>query len=345
MPVTEMKDELYRMEPSVSVIMAVHNGERHVREAVDSILGQTLSALELIVVDDASTDATAQVLATYNDSRLRMLHNQHRVGPAAARNRALRMARAPLIAIQDADDSSFSHRLQTQAEFFRRNPAVDLAGAHAIAMGADSQEGRLLGYPPAGDLQIKWASLFWNPFIHTTIMLRRSALEEAGAYNEEGELAWLAEDYELLSRIGRAHGTANIGQVLVRYRITPNGASARPADLQRLSEEVSSRNLRWLLGGDGIHTEAVQALRRFWFEGKSLSAADARRVLAYNKILHDAFLSHYVAHRARSLPRARFYLSCARRTLAQARHNSHLDASSRRAMLLSTMALAAKAVG
>ena len=332
------------MEPSVSVIMAVYNGERHVREAVDSILGQTLSTLELIIVDDASTDGTLQALATYHDSRLRVLRNQHRTGPAAARNRAVRTAQAPLIAIQDADDSSFSHRLRTQAEFLTRNTFVDVVGAHAISIGPDGQEGGLLRYPPRGDLEIKWASLFWNPFIHTSIMLRRSALEKAGVYNEEGELAWLAEDYELLSRISRTHGTANIGQVLVRYRTTPQGASARPADLQRLSQEVSVRNLSWLLGEDRIDTHAVQAMRRFWFEGKSLSAADARRALACNNILHEAFLSRYVSHQGRSWPRARFYLSCARRAFAEARNNSHLDASSRRAMLLSTVALAAKAV-
>ncbi|HEY6937403.1 MAG TPA: hypothetical protein VI424_09645, partial [Terriglobales bacterium] len=120
--------------------------------------------------------------------------------------------------------------------------------------------------------------------------------------------------------------------------------SARPDDLLRFSEEVSADNVKWLLGGHEIDQEAVRALRRFWFEGKSLSAADARGALACNKILQRAFLARYVEHRVRRIPRARFYLGCARRALAQARNNSHLDCSCRAAMLLSTLSLAARAV-
>lgn len=331
------------MMPKVSVIMAVYNGELYVREAVDSILSQTLKDLELIIVDDASTDATPELLAAYTDSRLQRLCNPRRLGPAAARNRALRTAQAPLIAIQDADDISFSHRLQTQAEFLARNSSFDLVGAHAMSVGDDGRETGLLSYPPTGDLDIKWALLFWNPFIHTSLMLRRSAMEEAGVYNEDGELAWMAEDYELLSRVTRTHRAANLSQALVKYRANPAGASTRNADLQRLSEEVSTSNIKWLLGGSGFEVEAVHALRRFWFESKSLSAADARRALACNRTLQRAFRARY-AEWARRIPRARFYLGCARRALAQARNNSHLDRSCRTAMLLSTLSLAARAV-
>jgi hypothetical protein len=114
--------------------------------------------------------------------------------------------------------------------------------------------------------------------------------------------------------------------------------------LLQFSEEVSADNVRWLLGADEIDQEGVRALRRFWFESKSLSAADARCALTCNRILQSAFLARYVERRVRRIPRARFYLSCARRALAQARNNSHLDRSCRAAMLLSTFSLAAKAV-
>jgi glycosyltransferase involved in cell wall biosynthesis len=332
------------MLPSVSVIMAAYNGEHHVREAVDSILGQSLGNLELIVVDDASTDATSRVLARCRDSRLRVLHNPSRLGAAAARNRAIQIARAPLIAIQDADDVSFPQRLQTQTQFLARNGSVDLVGAWAVSMSDDGQRIGLLNYPPTTDLAIKWALLFWNPFIHSSVMLRRSTLEQAGFYHEGRGPAWFVEDYELFSRISRTHQAANIGEALVKYRVHPAGTSARYADLQRFSEEVSTSNVNWLLGGSRIDVETVQALRRFWFEGKSLWAADARRALAYNKRLQPAFLARYVEHRARRIPRARFYLGCARRALVQARNNSHLDRSCRAAMLLSTLSLAARAV-
>lgn len=325
------------MEPSVSVIMAVHNGERHVQEAVDSVLAQTLPRFELIIVEDASTDATPQILAGYTDSRIRLLRNPRCLGPAAARNRALRIARAPLLAIQDADDSSFPHRLQRQAQFLARNPAVALVGAHALSIGEDSREVGLISYPPASDLEIKWALLFFNPFIHTSVMIRRSALQNTGFFNEQGERAWLAEDYELLSRINRKHRTANICEVLVKYRINPAGLSARSLDLERLSGDVSRNNLSWLLGGSQIDLDTVCALRQFWFQSRLLSAAGARRAVAWNEALHRAFLSRYVLNRMPSWRRARFCWRRFLQALAQARRNPQLDRSTRLAMILSTM--------
>ena len=332
------------MSPAVSVIMAVHNGEAHIREAADSILSQTLSNLELIVVDDASTDATAEVLARYDDPRIIRLRNERRLGPGGARNCALRMARAPLIAIQDADDISLPHRLETQAEIFAKNPALGAAGAYAAVIGRAGRDGGTMSYPPTRDLEIKWALLFWNPFIHTAVMVRRSVLEETGGYAERGELAWLAEDYELLSRINRKHRTANVGEVLVKYRINPFGASTRLGELQRLSEEVSGRNVSWLLGDSGLDGETLQAVRRFWFDGKSLSPAEARRALTGNKRLHRAFFSRYVKGGPVRVSRARFYLGCARRALGQARRNSQLQPSCRADMVFSTIRLALKAM-
>ena len=332
------------MPPAVSVVMAVHNGEAHLREAVNSILSQTLTKLELIVVDDASTDATAEVLAKYYDPRICILRNECRLGPGGARNCALRMARAPLIAIQDADDISLPHRLESQAEFLAKNPPLGGAGAYAAVIGEAGRDDGTMSYPPTRDLEIKWALLFWNPFIHTSVMVRRSVLGETGGYAEQGELAWLAEDYELLSRINRKHRTANMGEVLVRYRINPLGASARSGELRRLSEEVSRRNVNWLLGNNGLEVETLQALRRFWFEGESLSPMEARRALTGNKLLHQAFFSRYIEGSTLRAGRARFYLGCARRALGQARRNSQLQPSCRADMLLSTIGLALRAL-
>src|SRR5690348_14105465 len=93
-----------RREPRVSVIMPAYNAARHLRDAVDSVLGQTLREIELIVVDDASTDATGQILASYSDPRLRVIRHPHNQGISAARNHAVAAARAELLAFMDADD-------------------------------------------------------------------------------------------------------------------------------------------------------------------------------------------------------------------------------------------------
>lgn len=331
------------VEPLVSVIMAVYNGEHYLREAVNSILSQTLSHLELIIVDDASTDGTAQVLAGFRDSRIRTTRNPYRVGPAAARNRAIAMARAPLLATQDADDISFPHRLQTQVEFLASTPSVSLVGARAASISEEGRQCGVLTYPPTHDLDIRWALLFWNPFIHSSVMFRRSALDSPEAYNQNGELAWLAEDYELFSRISRKHCSANLPELLVKYRINPAGASARPGDLQRLSEEVSRSNISWLLGRE-VDLEILRALRGFWVQGRPLSAQSAHRALVGSKPLLQAFLSHYLGRETWIVPRTRFCWKRARRAFSLARHSPQLGLSCRGAMLLSSLAIAARAI-
>lgn len=306
------------MIPKVSVIMAVHNGEAHLVEAVDSVLSQTLKDLELIIVDDASTDATAAILAWYSDPRLCILRNPRRSGPGAARNRGLRIARAPLVAVQDADDVSLPYRLEMQVKFLANHPDVDVTAAYAMAISRNGQELGIMRYPPIQDLEIKWALLFWNPFIHSSVVFRRFVLDQTGPYAEKGEFAWLGEDYELLSRISRTRVAANIGQVLIRYRANPDGASAQVSNLQRISEEVSMRNLRWLLGPGVVDEATLTSLRSFWVGRRPLSRGDACRALAGNKLLCRAFQSRYVEKDAHRLVRTRFYVARARQVCRQA---------------------------
>src|ERR1700734_3980538 len=102
------------MPPSVSVIMSVYNGERFLRNAIDSVLRQTLADWELIVVDDASTDSTPDVLATYRDSRIRILRNDTNSKQAVCSNRGLAVATGRYIARLDADDISLPSRLAKQ---------------------------------------------------------------------------------------------------------------------------------------------------------------------------------------------------------------------------------------
>src|SRR5947207_2062875 len=100
--------------PRVSIVMAVHNGARHLRAAVESVLGQSLADLELIIIDDGSTDATEEILASYGDRRM-IIIRQDRRGQTRSLNHGIEIARAPYIARQDADDVSLPDRLEKQA--------------------------------------------------------------------------------------------------------------------------------------------------------------------------------------------------------------------------------------
>ena len=135
------------MTPAVSVVMAVRNGMPWVAEAVTSVLGQTLADLELIVIDDGSSDDTAAALAAFRDGRLRLVR-QDPAGLTRSLNRGLGLARAPLVARLDADDTAQPDRLMRQAALLASRPDIGLVGTGALEVDA---AGRAVGtiVPPA----------------------------------------------------------------------------------------------------------------------------------------------------------------------------------------------------
>jgi glycosyltransferase involved in cell wall biosynthesis len=130
----------------VSVVMATYNGERFIGAAIDSILAQTHSNFELIVVDDASTDATSGILAAFTDPRLRVIHSPANNGVARARNRGFDCARGDYIALLDHDDLSHPTRLARQVEYLETHPGIVLVGT----LTQQLRDGRLDRVRPAG---------------------------------------------------------------------------------------------------------------------------------------------------------------------------------------------------
>ena len=222
--------------------MAVHDGARWLREAVDSILGQTLADLELIVVDDGSTDATADILAGYRDRRLSVVR-QSRAGLTRSLNRGLGLATAPLLARLDADDVARPERLARQVAFLDAHPEVAVLGTGCREIGPDG-EARGVYAPPADDAAIRRALIRRNPFVHSSVVMRRSAIQAAGGY--DGTVA-VAQDYELWLRLSRVARMANLPEPLVLRRLAPGRVSVA-RDTERLRTEVRVK-LRALLSG------------------------------------------------------------------------------------------------
>jgi len=122
----EMGMEHVSAVPRVSVAMAVYNGERYLRQAVDSVLAQTFCDFEFLIVDDGSTDSTPEILAGYGDRRVVVISNSQNVGLTRSLNRCLERARGEYVARMDADDVSMPTRLEKQAAYLDRHPAVGL---------------------------------------------------------------------------------------------------------------------------------------------------------------------------------------------------------------------------
>jgi glycosyltransferase involved in cell wall biosynthesis len=211
-------------DPLASVVMAVFNGERFLREAMESILSQTFRDFEFIIIDDGSTDRTASILAEYerSDPRVRVYHQQNR-GIAESGNRGCRRARGRYILRMDQDDVSVPERLERQAGFLEKNPEVGLLGG---AFEAIDEQGRqvFVDRPPLEDGPIRAAfrSLSY-PMCHPAVAMRKQAFDATGGYR--AQFLHGAEDYDLFLRIIESWKVANLPEVVLRKRVHSNQAS------------------------------------------------------------------------------------------------------------------------
>ena len=217
----------------VSVVMSVFNGERFLLEAVDSILGQTYGDLELIVIDDGSTDGSSAILEQrgLEDPRLRIFH-QANVGLTRSLNRGVGLATGEYIARMDADDIADPTRIERQVAFMDAHPDVGLLGTGYREIDA---EGRVLGvkaFPMVDDRTLRATLIRYNPFFHASVMLRREVFAAVGLYDPA--LA-LVEDYEMWFRVARRFRLANLMEPL----------GMRRYDGVNLSIRRDSKQLAW----------------------------------------------------------------------------------------------------
>ncbi|MEW6417131.1 MAG: glycosyltransferase family 2 protein [Nitrospirota bacterium] len=202
--------------PKVSVIMAVYNEERYVQKAIESILNQSFKDIELIIVNDASTDGTGEILNQYNDERIIIINSIENIGRAKARNLAIKASRGNYIAIMDADDISMMQRIQKQVEYLEENRNVAILGTDYFPIDKTGKRIHAKLLMPINSNEIKKSVFKFNPFIHSSVMIRRTVIEEFGGYDERFELA---HDYELVLRILNKHEGYNLPEELVAFRI------------------------------------------------------------------------------------------------------------------------------
>jgi glycosyltransferase involved in cell wall biosynthesis len=224
--------------------MPVYNEAPFVGAAIESVLRQTVSDLELVIVDNGSTDESPEILRRISDPRVRVFRNSRNLGSAAASNRVVRESRAPLIARMDADDIALPDRLEKQLAAFAGQPALALLGGQVHHFGGGS--GPLLGrFAPRAVTRrgIAWQALFSSPFFHSTVMFTRHAFEAAGGYDERMQRS---SDFALFSRVQATFPAANLPDVLVRFRHLPRGLLL-DGEYDRLVRNVIEQNARHAL--------------------------------------------------------------------------------------------------
>jgi len=223
-----------KANPLVSVIIPVFNAEEWIKASVDSILSQTWTALEIIVINDGCTDQTLQILKNYKDERLRIFSKKQNEGIVSALNMGLELADGDFLARMDADDVSNLDRFRRQVEYFQQHENVDVLGTAVTRFSADTGKETLIDFPNISHSSIVWESLFFCPIAHPSVMVRwTSKVRQHFKYSDKYPLC---EDYHLwLSLYKQAFQFHVINEPLIRLRKHRANSESQRADFQKNS--------------------------------------------------------------------------------------------------------------
>jgi len=275
-------------DPQVSVLMAVYNGERYLESALRSVTEQTLRDIEIVVVDDCSTDESPAILQRLaaEDPRIRVFTAPHNLRLAGALNLGLDQVRAPLIARMDADDLCMPDRLEVQKRFMDTHPGITLTGT---SIDWIDENGAFLRRSVRGrdSFTARWMVRFFPGISHPTFMFRPT-LPDGSPLRYDAQLT-LAQDHDLLSRLICAGAQiACLPDMILRYRVHGAAASvAKRAEQQAASRALSEAFQRRTLPPDIF--DALTAMRDCFFDKASPTPdriaacfASAHAMLAYD---------------------------------------------------------------
>lgn len=222
---------------TVSVVMPTYNAEKYLKEAIDSILAQTFTDFELLIVDDNSKDKTIDIIKSYQDPRIKLIEGPNK-GIAAALNKGIREARGKYIARMDADDISLPDRFKKQVEFLEKHEDISLVGSWFVIFPQNILR--------CFSEKITYLDLLRECCIaHPTVMFKKEIFIKYKLYYDENIAA--CEDYDLWSRAIQFIKIANIPEVLLKYRSSDTQASKKTVTIMRATDRcIKQRMLDWL---------------------------------------------------------------------------------------------------
>lgn len=260
--------------PTVTIFMAVFNGEKYIKEAIDSVLIQDFEDFELLIVNDGSTDNTVDVIAKFNDNRIRLLHNDGNKGLTYTRNHGLREAKGKYFAILDSDDIAMPGRLKTQVNFLNENQSIAICGGQANF--TDSNKDKIPGYTVPVGKDLSHQLVIYNVFINSTLMMKTDIMREVGGYREVSP----AEDYDLSFRIGLKYQVANLTDKLVIYREHGNNTSKVQAEKLKNALHSIIEHIHSTLG-ISMNKQLIEAHYRLLISDFKLT-----KISEFRKLLH-----------------------------------------------------------
>jgi len=216
--------------PLVSVLMPVYNGEKYLNEAIDSILRQTYSDFEFIIVNDGSTDKTEEIILSYADERIRYVKNEENIRLIRTLNKGIDLAKGKYIARMDADDISFQNRLEVQVQFMENNPQIGLCGSFLKTIGNKIGTVRF----HTDDDTIRFRLLFSTYLRHPSVMIRKEVIQNHNIMYNADYLH--VEDHKMWVDISKHTKLAIIPELLIKYRVHDDNISVKHQKIQANTE-------------------------------------------------------------------------------------------------------------
>ena len=228
--------------------MPVYNCELYIKEAIDSVLNQTFSDFELIIIDDCSTDNTVSVIEKISDNRICLYKKKTNSGLIASLNFGISIAKGDYLARMDGDDICLPERFARQIDFLEKNPDIILCGTAIKFIGSASN---ILVFPQNHEEIVINLFSFLPTFAHPTVMGKKEIFEKNN-YNEDYEFA---EDYELWTRLVQVGKVASLKEVLLEYRVHPAQVSVKNKRIQDINSFKSRLEILKMLKIDLKYSE------------------------------------------------------------------------------------------
>ena len=305
----------------VTVLMTVYNGMPYLTKSVESVLGQSLIDFEFVIVDDGSTDGTADYLASLDDDRVKVI-SQENGGTADAANHGLQHVTTEFVARMDADDISMSNRLELQLDYMLANPEVGILGSQ-VAPAGEQSIGKSLNLPESHKDIFDALMSGHHGLAHSSLMIRTKTLKEVGGY-------WkfpLIDDWDMMLRMGEVSKLANLSNIMLLYRVhsgSLNGqsmlrmyqsigyaierAKRRQSDREQISYEeflkFKDSQAMWVRLPEKLHVVAMTQYRLAVaeiFSGRKLKGYSR---LALSSVLSPSRTLHRLGRIARGRPRS-----------------------------------------
>lgn len=273
--------------PPISVVLSVYNSEKLVDEAIESILNQTFNDFEFIIIDDASTDRSLQVIQHFEkqDERIRVLMNETNLGLTKSLNKAIVEAKGLYIARMDADDISLPGRFEKQLAYLGQHPEVGVLGGQIIKIDSKGVRSRQDLFPCTHEAI--WFHLFFsNPMSHPAIMARKEVINEVGGYREEMRLS---QDKDLWIRLIGVTKLANLSEPILHYRYHANSIYSQKSLADRENSFELSRIFASTYLGEEIPEAQWRYLNPYYNRGKGMNPQEIEIAGAIVLKLYDAF--------------------------------------------------------